>query len=124
MLFRGKDCVRGIRTHSAGVRPLIAIESTLVVLGCNHRLIIGPISKHVKRYFLSFQVLFDYQLRARFAETLGLHELLDRASRLISIFCNDDAFARGEAVSLDDDGEFRIFDDAVTFRWSRAFDEL
>src|SRR5262249_11163201 len=49
---------------------------------------------------------------------------MDRASRLIGIFCDDDTFTRGKAIGLDNDRPVRTFDDAVSIGRRGAFDEL
>src|SRR5215831_13318292 len=49
---------------------------------------------------------------------------MDRGARLISIFRDDDSFARSQAVGFDDNGPFRTLDGSVSFGRRSTFNEL
>ena len=90
-----------VGAHAAGVRPLVAVEDALVVLGGRHRQRGLAVAQGQQRQLLALEVLLHDD--AALAEAAGHEELVQRGSRLGLVGGDDDALARGEAVELQDD---------------------
>jgi hypothetical protein len=97
------DRGRRVCAHAAGVRALIAVAQPLVVLRGRERQHVLAIDHHNEARLLSLQAFLDDHARARLSQSvLGEHGV-DRGVCLRWRGGDDDAFARGEPVGLDDD---------------------
>ncbi len=103
-VHRGRDrgCGR-VRTHAAGVRALVAVLQTLVILRRREGEDIPAIDHDDEARFLADETFLDHHARAGVAETVADEHLVDGAVRLCLRRRHDDAFAGGEPIGLDHD---------------------
>src|SRR5262245_11234834 len=90
------------RAHPTGVRALIVVENSLVVLRRADGYRASPIADDKKRDLRSPQMLFDHKPVASGAKSVIGHCCGDGRFSLFSIGCDDNTFARGQPVSLED----------------------
>ena len=102
-LDRSADDRRGrIGAHAAGVRPLVAVEQTLVVLRRGEGDGPRPVAQGEERGFLAEEHVLDHHGMAGGAEGAGEHGG-ERRLGLRQRLGDDDSLPGGEAVRLDDD---------------------
>ncbi len=105
-----RDDRRGrIGAHAAGVRALVAVEQTLVVLARRQRQHVLAVHHHDKARFLAVQEFLDHHARAGVAQFVVGEHGIDGRVRFFKRRCHDHALAGRESVGLDDDGRaFRV----------------
>ncbi len=106
LLFRQDSCV-AIGAHPSGVRAPVTIEDRLVILCRLKRNGALPVAKNNETDLLTDQTFFDNKP--------PLRKPLQRRLRLFFVIHNDDAFARGEAVSLQYQREVKAVEDSARF---------
>ncbi len=89
-------------THPAGIRPAVVVEDALVILRGLQRHERRAVGEHEVRRFLARQKFLEDHALAGGAELSGDHHVADHGFRGRAIVRDHDAFARGEAVGLDD----------------------
>ena len=90
---------RRVAPHSAGVRPLVAVEDALVVLRRRERHRALAVAQREQRQLLALQELLQHDLGL--AEALLGEEHVHRLARLALVLGDDHALARGEHVGLE-----------------------
>ena len=96
------DRRRGVRAHAAGVGPRVAIADALVVLRCDQRNHALAIAEDEKGKLVAGQALFQYDQRASRAHHLAAQHLDSDRSSLLFRLGDDYAFARRQAIRLND----------------------
>src|SRR5260370_41604454 len=91
-----------MRAYPPRVRPGLAIEHLLVILGRRQRDELRPIRQSHERHFLAAQELFDEDAISSVAELLLLEDKTEILLSLRFRLDDDDAFAGGQSVDLDD----------------------
>lgn len=103
VLFLGHDVCRRICAHAARVGARIALAYPLVVLGWGQAPDGVAVAEAEDAAFLARHEFLDDDLVARRAEFSVEHDLLEGGVGFLSGLGDDDAFAGGETVGLDDD---------------------
>ena len=107
----GRDHGRGrIRTHAAGVRALVAVQQSFVVLAGRHRQHILAVHHHDETGFFAGEEFLDHHTRAGIAELVVRQHHVDRGECFFFCHRHHHALACGEAVRLDDDRCAMLFD--------------
>ena len=89
---------RRVAAHAAGVRPLVAVEDSLVVLRRGERQHVGAVAERQQRELLALEVLLEEDLR-RTEALLGEEHVHGVAGVLLGR-ADDHALAGGEPVGL------------------------
>ena len=92
-----------IGAHAAGVRPQIAVEGALVVLGAPEQQGLLSIAQGEQRAFLAVHELLDHDAGAGRAEPAAQHSL-DLGLSVRAVGADGHALAGGQTVGLDDIG--------------------
>ncbi len=93
---------RRVAAHAAGVRPLVAVEDPLVVLGGGQRDHVLAVAQGQQRELLALEELLEHDLGG--AEAALDEERLDRLAGLGLALADDHALPRSEAVGLQHHG--------------------
>ena len=93
------------RTHAAGVRPGVAVEDALVILGRRERQTAPAVGDGEEGDLRTRQALLDDDGRAGVPEATGHHRLAHGGFRGSPIRRHRDSLAGRESVGLDDDRE-------------------
>ena len=99
---RVDDRRRRIGAHAAGIRPLVAIECPLVVLGRRHRQRRFAVAEREKRRLFAGEKFLDDKFGAGLAQAAAKHHV-DCGFGLGDSLRHDHALAGGQPVGLDDD---------------------
>ncbi len=102
LVYPGRDDRRGgVGAHATGVRPEVAVVTTLVILRRCERQHVAAIHQRDETRFLAFEELLDHDRIAGRAEATREHRLR-RRDRLVARCADHDSLARRETVRLDD----------------------
>ena len=93
----------GVGTHAAGVRSLVVVKQTLVVLGGCHRNHMLTVAGDDEGGFLAIEEVFDNHARAGGAEAVAFQHVIDSLQSFFNRHCHDHALAGSKTVSFDDD---------------------
>ena len=95
---------RAVGPHATGIRAFITFVYGLVVLGRGQRHSVFAIDEGEETQLFPLEEFFDYDLGARrFTERAFGHDVIYGGKCLVFIATDDDPFAGGEAIRLDDD---------------------
>ena len=100
---------RRVGTHPAGVRPLVAVEGALVILGGADLERVHAVAQREQACLLAVEELLDHDRAAGGAEAAG-KSVANGRHRLGRRHRHHDTLAGGQAVRLDDDGRALGFD--------------
>ncbi len=100
---RGNDRCRRVRSHPARVRPLVAVPKSLVVLRRRERQHIAAVRHHDEARLLADEKLLDDDAGTGRTQRIADEHRVDRRMRFGDARRDDDPFAGGESVGLDDD---------------------
>ena len=100
-----------VGSHAARVGAFVVVVGGLVVLGGFERDDGAAIDDGEDARLLADQALFDHDPLAGLAERLVDHDVPDGGHGFLSRGADDDPFAGGQAVGLDDQGPFGSFFD-------------
>ncbi len=94
-----------VGAHAARVGAFVAVKCGLMVLAGGHRDQRHAVGEGEHACFLAVQSFFDDELSARFTEFALHRDAIDSGKCLLAIVAHEHAFAGGEAVGFDDDGD-------------------
>ncbi len=104
MNFRSHHRCGGVCPHATGVRPQVTVIPSLVILRCRHWQDVLPVHHDNKAGFLTSQKLFDNYPMAGIAKGVARQHIVHGVFGFLQGFGDNDPFARGQAVGLDDNG--------------------
>ena len=110
---RGDDRCRRVGSHPAGIRPLVAIEDLLVILGRSQGQDMAAICQRQKRSLFAAQKLLNHHLVASRAKLTLAHNGSDGSLGFGLGGAQQDAFPRGQAIGLDHNRRPDFFDIAA-----------
>lgn len=86
-----------VGTHATGVRALVGIEQTLVILRCRHRQHILAIDHDRKAGLFAIEEFLDHHARAGIAKAVAFEHVIDGCMRFVKRHCHDHALACRQA---------------------------
>src|SRR5262249_43141104 len=101
------------RSHPTGVRALIVIKDTFVILRWYDHFVVSAICKNHHRSLATYQTLFQKETRARIAKDSLHHHLVDGFIKLGLVRDYPNTFSGCQTIRLDDDRELKSTDRAL-----------
>ena len=93
-----------IGAHTTGIRPLIAVKDTLVILTGRQRQDVLAVNHDDEAGFLAIEELLDHDAGAGVTQLVAGQHVVDGGMRFFQVHGDDHPLAGGQTVSLDDDG--------------------
>src|SRR5882672_3623442 len=102
--LRGHDRGRRVRAHAAGIRSLIPVPQSLVILAGSERQDMLAVGEDDEARFLAFEEFLDHHAAAGSSHGSLDKDLVDGTMGFALVGSDDHALSGRESVGLDDDG--------------------